>query len=166
MIGLLALALVLAGLALTVLAQVRPGRRHALDMLALVPEWRFYAQASLTTSTDFARDTQLVVRDRDAAGVVGGWTPVLWPGERRLVHVVWHPWMRVEQLILSFAEDLARAAGAEHVQQSVGYLVVLRRALAAPRADAAAARQFAVVHAIGRGTRTLSIDFLSGWHRW
>lgn len=168
MIGAVALLLVAAGLVLTARAQVRPLRYHrlALDTLALVPEWRFYAQASMTTAADFARDTHLVVRDRDADGTIGGWTPALWPVERRLGHAVWNPRMRVDQLILSLAEDLAHDASGAGVQQSVGYLAVLRRALAAPRGDDVAARQFGIVHAIGRGERALSLDFVSDWHCW
>lgn len=168
MIGAVALLLAAAGLVLTARAQVRPLRYHrrALDTLALVPEWRFYAQASMTTTAEFARDPHLVVRDRDADGTIGGWTPVLWPVERRLGHAVWNPRMRVDALILSIAEDLAHGIAGEQVQQSVGYLVVLRRALAAPRGDDVAARQFGIVHAIGRGTRVLSLDFVSDWHCW
>lgn len=168
MIGAVALLLAAAGLVLTARAQVRPLGRHrlTLDTLALAPEWRFYAQASLTTAADFARDTHLVVRDRDADGTVGGWTPALWPVERRLGHAVWNPRMRVDQPLLSIAEELAHGIAGDQVQQSVGYLVMLRRALAAPRGDDVAARQFGIVHAIGRGERALSLDFVSDWHCW
>lgn len=169
MIGPVVLALAAIGLLATAVAQVRPLRRYrfALDALALVPEWRFYAQASLAGAADLARDTHIVVRDRLADGHVGGWTPVLWPAERRLGHALWNPRLRVDALTLSIAEDLAHKLAGAEVQQSVGYLVVLRRALAAPPATAggaAVARQFAIVHVSGRGERALSLDFVSGWH--
>lgn len=172
MIGAFALALAAVGLVLTAYAQWRPLARHrfGLDLLAFVPEWRFYAQASLEGATDLARDTHIVVRDRAADGSVGGWTPVLWPVERRLGHALWNGATRIDQSILSLAEDLALGSYGEQVQQSVAYLVVLRRALSAPHPSAphpsAIARQFAIVHAIGRGDRTLSLDFVSAWHRW
>lgn len=167
MIGGAVLVLVAAALAVTAGAQGRPLARHrvAFDTLALVPEWRFYSQASMTSAEDLARDTHLVARDRDGRGRVGDWTPVLWPADRRLVHALWNPRLRVDALILSFAEDLAYYATGAEVQQSIPYLVALRCALAAPRGDAIA-RQFAVVHAIGRGTRRVSLDFVSDWHRW
>lgn len=167
MIGIAALVLVAAALAVTAWAQARPlGRyRSALDTLALVPEWRFYAQASMISAEDLARDTHLVVRDRDADGRVGDWVPLLWPVDRRLVHAIWNPRLRVDALQLSLAEDLAQGRGGAEVQQSIPYLATLRRALAAPREDAAA-RQFAVVHAFGRETRRVSLDFVSDWHRW
>lgn len=165
MIGTLALVLAVVGLALTACVQIRPLKRHraAFDALALLPEWRFYAQATLQSGADLARDTHIVVRDRDSAGRICGWTPVLWPVERRLGHALWNPRMRVDTVILSIAEDIVTGP---HVQQSIGYLVVLRRALAPPRGGGAVQRQFAVVHAVGRGTRALSIDFVSAWHSW
>ena len=182
--GMVALAVVVVALAMTALAQVRPLRRgRALyDLLAILPEWRFYAQASLRTATDLARDTHLVVRDRDAAGGVGGWRPVLWHAERRLRHSLWNPALRVDVAILSAGEDLAEANETDtsmggrrtektgragtNVQQSIRYLVLLRRILESPPApDLPVDRQFAIVHTIGRGARTMSIDFLSAWHR-
>lgn len=167
MIGIVALVLVALALAVTARAQIRPLGRHraALDMLALVPEWRFYAQASIASGDHFARDTHIVARDRDVSGRVGDWAPVLWPVDRRLGHAIWNPRLRVDTMILSLAEDLAQAGPGAEVQQSIPYLATLRRALAAPRGDAAE-RQFAVVHAVGRGTRRVSLDFVSDWHRW
>lgn len=170
MIGISVLVLVVLGLAVTARVQVRPLRRHRalLDSLAVFPEWRFYAQASIAAAGDLARDTHIVARDRTAAGRIGGWTPVLWPVERGLRHALWNPAGQVDTLLLSIAEDLAlghRGTPGPDVQQSIGYLAVLRRVLEAPRDPDAADRQFAIVHAIGRGERRLSIDFLSAWHR-
>lgn len=182
--GMVALVVVVVGLAMTALAQVRPLHRgRALcDLLAIIPEWRFYAQASLRTATDLGRDTHLVVRDRDAASGVGGWRPVLWHAERRLRHSLWNPALRVDVAILSAGEDLAEAneiaavigdrrtgvacRAGTNVQQSIRYLVLLRHVLEVPPTPVASVdRQFAIVHTIGRGARTMSIDFLSAWHR-
>jgi len=57
--------------------RIRPLVSHGAPIeehpaLALVPEWRFYAQASLSGAADFARDTHVVVRDRLADGSIGG----------------------------------------------------------------------------------------------
>ena len=171
MVGVMALLAVIAGLAATAWAQVRPLRRgRALfDALAIVPEWRFYAQASIRGAADLARDIHLVVRDRDAGGATGGWRDVLWHGERRWRDSVWNPELRTDDAILSIAEDLAQAwtpAGAPHVQQSIPYLVLLRRAIEADPATAAGIdRQFAIIHALGRGQRVVRTAFVSAWHR-
>jgi hypothetical protein len=166
-----ALVLVLAGLAATVWAQMRPVARgrDLLDLTALVPEWRFYAQQSTRSAADLSRDPHLVIRDRDAGGRAGGWQPLLWPSERRLVHALWNPRSRTDEAILSIAEDLGVASAhgpSPMVQQSIGYLVLLRSAMAAPTSVAAFERQFAVVEAVGRGRRGIRIVFLSGWHPW
>lgn len=170
MIGAVALALAGVGLVLTAWVQVRPLRRHRMliDTLSILPEWRFYAQASLAAADDFARDTHILMRIRDADGRIGGWTPVLWPRERRWIDALWNPRGRVDAVILSLAEDMAnahRGAPAPDVQQSIPYLVVLRRVMAEPVANPAGDRQFAVAHAIGRGNRRWSVDFVSAWHR-
>jgi hypothetical protein len=168
--GLVAMTLVGAGLALTAWAQLSPLRRgrDLLDRIAIVPEWRFYAQASVDSAADFARDVHLVARDRDASGRIGGWRAVLGHADRQLVHAVWHPAMRTDDLVLSLGEDLALGYArqpAPAVQQSLRYLVLLRRVLAEPADCAEAAeRQFAVVYSRSRGERDLSIAFLSAWH--
>ena len=166
-----ALTIVVALLAMTAGAQIRPLSRHRrlLDMVALVPEWRFYAQASIGSAADYARDTHLVVRDRDKVGQVGGWRPVLWREERRFHHAFWNPRRRRDDLIFSMADDLAGASAinpGEYVQQSIRYLILLRFCLETPMdLDAVEARQFAIVHTMGRGSRDISVDFLSAWHR-
>ncbi len=169
MISALALAFAGIGLVLTAWVQVRPLRRHRMlvDTLAILPEWRFYAQASMGTAEHFARDTHILMRIRDAEGRIGGWTPVLWSRDRRLIDALWNPRGRVDAVILSLAEDLAVAHGGTpgaEVQQSVPYLVVLRCVMAAPSPDRGD-RQFAIAHAIGRGDRAWSVDFVSAWHR-
>jgi hypothetical protein len=171
-----ALGLVLIGLVATAWAQIHPARRgrYPLDLAALVPEWRFYAQRSIRDADDLARDPHLVIRDRDAGGQlgngpVGSWRALLWPPERRLLHALWNPRSRVDEAILSIAEDLGVAATcgpAPMVQQSIGYLVLLRAAMAAPTTPGADERQFAVVEAVGRGRRDIAIVFVSAWHRW
>ena len=169
MIGVVALALAGIGLVMTVWVQVRPLRRHRMlvDTLAILPEWRFYAQASLDTAEHFARDTHILMRIRDAEGHIGGWTPVLWPRDRRWIDALWNPRGRVDAEILSLAEDMAAAHGdapGAEVQQSIPYLVVLRCVMAAPSPHPGD-RQFAVAHAIGRSDRRWSVDFVSAWHR-
>lgn len=175
MIGYAVMGVVVAGLAATVWVQVRPAPRlrFLLDSLAILPEWRFFAQASTRGAIDLARDTHLVVRDRNAGGRIGGWQPVLSHAERRWHQAIWNPRARVTLVILTLGEDLARlhAQGRiVEVQQSLRYLTVLRHALEAPR-GAAEARQFALVHTIGRHaavgrTRPIAVDFVSDWHRW
>ncbi|KQN21209.1 hypothetical protein ASE86_14640 [Sphingomonas sp. Leaf33] len=170
MVGSVALVIVALGLAMTAWVQVRPLRRHRmlLDTLAILPEWRFYAQASLGTAEDFARDVHVLMRTRDAGDRVGGWTPVLWPPERRLTDAVWNARGRIDAMILSLAEDMAqqhRGAPGADVQQSIPYLVVLRRVMAEATPGPDVARQFAVAHAIGRGERRWSVEFVSAWHR-
>lgn len=171
-IGPVVLAMAIAGLAATAIAQIRPMRRlrMLLDSFALVPEWRFFAQASLTRAADYAEDTHLVVRDCDTAGLPGGWQPVLCYPDRRIAHALWNPQARVDTVILTLAEMLAHdcAGGAgPGVQTSMRYLILLRRALEAPRAGPATARrQFAIIQTTGRGARTLAITFLSAWHQW
>lgn len=168
-IGSVALSLVVIGLAATVWAQFRPVTRgrYLLDLFALMPEWRFYAQRSISTAVDIARDPHLVIRDRDEGGRTSGWRSLLWPPERRLVHALWNPRRRIDEAILSIAEDLgvATAKGsAPMVQQSIGYLVLLRTAMEAPFPVGTGDRQFAVVEAIGRDRRDIRIMFLSAWH--
>lgn len=170
--GIAAMALVMSGLVATAIVQVRPLRRGRtlLDMLAILPEWRFYAQASIVGANDLARDTHLVARDRDAAGRIGGWRTVLGHADRRLADALWNPVLRTDDPILSFGEDLAfacaRGMPAETLQ-SRPYLVLLRRVLDGPAPDEGAiARQFAIVHTGGRRGRTLRIAFASAWHPW
>ncbi len=169
MIGAVALAVAGLGLVLTAWVQVRPLQRHRMlvDTLAILPEWRFYAQASLGIAEHFGRDTHILLRIRYADGHIGGWTPVLWPRDRRWIDALWNPRGRVDAVILSLAEDLAVAHGGDpgaDVQQSIPYLVVLRRVMAAP-SPYHGDRQYAVAHAIGRGDRRWSVDFVSAWHR-
>lgn len=172
MLGMTVLALTGVGLLVTAGAQIRPvpRLRFLLDTLAIVPEWRFFAQASTMAAADLACDTHLVVRDRDAAGRVGGWRAALWYGERRLHHALWNPQRRVTIVILTLGETLAEAwsrAPDREVQQSIRYLVLLRRALEVPRDRGDAVdRQFAIVRTIGRAEREIAIDFVSAWHRW
>lgn len=170
MIGAVALALTGFGLVLTAWVQIRPLQRYRMlaDTLSILPEWRFFAQASMDTVDHFARDTYVLMRLRDTAGRIGGWTPVLWPRERRWIGALWNARGRVDAQILSLAEDLAiahRDDPGPDVQQSIPYLVVLRRVMAEPAASPAGDRQFAVAHAIGRGDRRWSVDFVSAWHR-
>ena len=170
MIGIALLVAVIIGLAVTIRAQIRPMRRlrTVLDAFAIVPEWRFYAQASIKTTVDLARDPHLIVRDRDAAGRIGGWNVGLCHAERRMHHAWWNPHARVNDVVLGYAMDLAHArVGDRYLQQSIRYIAVLRCILQLPRGSADSVdRQFAVVHTIGRGQRTIAIDVVSGWHRW
>lgn len=172
MIGLAVLIVVCGGLATTVWVQFQPFHRGRtlLNLAAIVPEWRFFAQASITAASDLERDVHLVVRDRFENGRVGGWQPVLHHAERRLSHAIWNPRMRDDELILSMAEDLSIASlkyPDPLVRSSRHYLVLLRRSLEAPREQTnTVARQFAVVYTTGRQQRALSIGFISDWHRW
>lgn len=173
--GMIATALVVVALLMTAVIQVRPLRRgrHLLDLAALAPEWKFFAQASLKEAADVGRDPHIVIRDRQQGEHEGGWRPVMWPSDRRLLHALWNPQRRVKDPILSFAEDLAGTHGpgpSPGLQQSIGYLVVLRTAMLAPNEQTGVVdRQFAVVHTLGRTTdrvsRSISIDFISAWHR-
>lgn len=168
-VGSVALGLVLFGLTVTVWAQFRPMARgrYLLDLVALIPEWRFYAQRSISSVVDVARDPHLVIRDRDEVGRTSGWRSLLWPPDRCLLHALWNPRSRTDEAILSIAEDLGVATSkipAPMVQQSIGYLVLLRAAMEAPCPVRTGARQFAVVEAIGRNPRDIRIMFLSAWH--
>lgn len=171
MIGCSALVIVVAGLVMTALVQVWPLRRlrFLLDSFAILPEWRFFAQASTLGADDLARDTHLIVRDRDAAGRIGGWQPVLSDATRRWHHAIWNPQARVTIVILTLGEDLARVCRQgmmAEIQQSLRYLMVLRCALEAPHDREVRNRQFAIVHTTGRQARTIGVDFVSAWHRW
>lgn len=173
--GMTAAGFVVVALLVTSVAQVRPLRRgrHLLDLAALVPEWRFFSQSSLKEAADVGRDIHIVIRDRKEGEHEGGWRTVLWPSERRLLHVLWNPRRRFEDPMLSFAEELADAherGPTPGLMQSIGYLVVLRIAmLASNKTTDVVDRQFAVVHTLGRTTcrsnRTVTIDFISAWHR-
>ncbi len=172
MLGLAAFGIVLVGLMLTVRVQMRPLRRYRdlLDLLALVPEWRFYAQASIRQASVLATDIHLVVRDGLATGEIGDWRPIMWPAGRRVHHGIWNPDTRIFGDVLAIAGQAARTwqdSPNEDVQQSIPYLLLLRRCLQAPtdRPDTVT-RQFAIVRTMGRGERELFVDFVSAWHRW
>ncbi len=173
--GMTATGYVVFALLVTAVAQVRPLRRgrRLLDLAALVPEWRFFSQASLKEAADVGRDIHIVIRDRQDGEHEGEWRTVMWPSERRLLHALWNPRRRFEDPMLCFAEELADAHEREPpagLMQSIGYLVVLRIAmLASNETTGVVDRQFAVVHTLGRtsgwSNRTVSIDFISAWHR-
>ena len=172
MLGVAVTAAVAALLVATVFRQ--PGRAgprgRLLGALAVVPQWKFFGDSRLGVRDDALDDLHLVARDWMGGDLVGPWQPVLSPAERRWTQAVWNPSRRPDSMLLSYADDLAGspdAAWREGVASSLPYLVLLRQSLdAAPRSPQAKARQFAIVRTRGRGERTLSVAFVSGWHAW
>lgn len=145
------------------------GRFRLLEPVALTPQWKFFGQSVLQTPGALS-DIHLLVRDRMEDGALGQWQPVMSPGERRLGEAFWNPGSRSRRTLSAFAEYLAFQPGAardEHVQVSLPYLALLRHCLAhAPRPERAESRQFALVLTSGRSARSMSVAFVSAFHRW
>lgn len=168
--GLAILGVSLALLA-TIAVQIRTpgGRWLTLELLAITPQWKFFAISPLAEVVHPLADLHLVVRNRGEDGTLGPWQPVLSPEERRFAEAFWNPGRRLRTLLLGHADDLAndaRLAGHERVQETRAYLVLLRHCLDALPRGSAVCRQFAVIRTCGRGKRPLSVAFVSGFHRW
>lgn len=135
------------------------------DMVALVPQWRFYAQNGIAEDEAWFDDPHLLVRTA-ASDRQGDWEPVFWLEERSLLEAVWNPRRRAREHLVEFMELLSEQCGvrADVPVHSLPYLAILRLCLELVPLPAGTRLQFAVVRARGRGERQPALGFLSQWH--
>lgn len=139
----------------------------ALDHLAIVPQWKFFAQQRIDRDPEAFDDFQLLVRTARGKLPPGAWCAVVHYGERPLRHGFWNPHRYSRSLIAQHAILLARveSEAAFAVQpNSLAYLTVLRFCLDRTAMEPGIALQFAVVQTSGRTGRNPRIGFLSAWH--
>ncbi len=166
-------ALIFAGVAVLLTAstlqqfrQLGP-RGQWLDTLALLPQWKFFAQAAVAQDPAWSDDWHLLARiaETGSAGQAGAWQPVLWPEDRRWWQAIWNPHERSRAHLLAYAERLSQADAAELVDPTgLAYLTVLRACFRAVALSDGHMLQFAVVATRGREARAVRLRFLSLWH--
>jgi hypothetical protein len=138
-----------------------------LDHLAIVPQWKFFAQRSIDGNSEAFDDFHLLVRTAQRNEEPGEWRELLHYGERRWRHSVWNPRNYSRSLVVQHGQHLADVESREQngIQPSgLSYLTVLRFCLDRAPLGQGAALQFAVAGTRGRGTRELEVRFVSAWH--
>jgi hypothetical protein len=149
---LVAVALLLAAGALRQFGQLGP-RGVLLDALALLPQWKFFAQHDVGEESAFD-DFHLLARTSD-----GEWGALLWPDERLWHEVLWNPQQVSRAMLTSAMIDLAQHPDAAPASHSS--LILARYALARK----AGPLQLAVATTRGRGVRGLRLVWLSHWYQ-
>lgn len=158
--GEIAIAAVSLLLLLGVARQFRPlgPRGELLDQLGLIPQWKFFGQARVAADPAVFDDLHLLVRQSD-----GEWQELLWWDDRRWIEIFWKPQHRAQLFIGQHM--MALIAGGTVDPTALSYLTLLRFCLDEADAADGTALQFAIASTGGRGERSLSLRFLSGWHR-
>lgn len=163
------LAAVVILLAASVLQQFRTvgPKGHLLDALALVPQWKFFAQDAVGLDPDWSDDWHVLAR----VAAIGDatrptpWQPVIAPAVRSGWHFIWNPVGRSQAQLLAYAEMLGRAHPAEPINPvGLAYLTLLRACFDVVSPDRDQALQFAVVATRGRHERPVFLRYLSLWH--
>ncbi|MFM5949984.1 MAG: hypothetical protein ACKOPM_12295 [Novosphingobium sp.] len=138
-----------------------------LDHLAIVPQWKFFAQTRIDGNSEAFDDFHLLARTAPGDGKSGDWVELLHYGERPWWHAVWNPRRYSRSLIVQHAVMLTLAEEEpEHAARStaLSYLTVLRFTLDRTMPHAGAAVQFAIATTDGRVGREPKVRFVSAWH--
>ena len=116
-------------------------RVRALDVLGVVPEWRFFGP------NPGRSDFHLLYRDGLATGELTGWieVPLILP--RPWHAFAFNPDRRPAKALMDLAVDLSRraAAGGEPIVASMPYLTFLQLVSARPSTELSTHRQFLVL---------------------
>lgn len=98
---------------------------HKLDKGgAFIPDWRFFAPRPGT------HDYHLLARDELSDGSVTEWKEVGQTDQRRVSHLIWHPTLRAEKVLMDAVSgliifDQKTEARKEQVQVTIPYLTAL-----------------------------------------
>ncbi len=125
-----------------------------LDALAILPQWKFFAQDAVAQDAAAFDDLHLLVRRAE-----GAWQPLLWPDERRWHEALWNPGQYARAGLLEAMQALARQADARDTTHAA--LILARHALA----EGDTPFQLAIAATRGRGERTPELVWLSPWYR-
>ena len=137
----------------------------ALDHLAIVPQWKFFAQQKIDGNPEAFDDFHLLVRTGRADAEPGEWHDLLYYGERRLRHALWNPRHGSRSLIMHHGALLTWTEPERAAQPSaLSYLTVLRFCLDRTALEPGEVLQFAVAITCGRTARNPRLRFLSAWH--
>lgn len=150
---LVAVAVLLAAGAVRQFGQLGP-RGVLLDALAILPQWKFFAQRAVGEDAAAFDDLHLLVR-----GEHDDWQPLLWPEERRWLEALWHPGLYARAGLLEAMHMLARQSDARETAHAA--LILARHALA----EGTAPLQLAIAATRGRGERSPELVWLSPWYR-
>jgi len=140
---------------------------RALDGVAILPQWRFYAQRQIGSDEGIFDDLHLIARIRTPDGKTGPWQALLGPGERSFSAAVWHPQRRSDDQLTELMQALCPTSRKDEALPGMGsipYLATLRFCLDAMEPAAGQVLQFAIVTTRGRRARTVDVTFLSHWH--
>ena len=163
-LGRIALTLVAVGLLGTIVAQYRVrGIVQLLSNLAILPQWKFFGP------NPPLHDVHIVARDLHEGGRLGPWQRIWAPRPYHWRHALWNPERTADAAIDSWCDTVRDTFSGEPLASapdSVGYIAILRYCLTQPRPAGALHRQFAIVHTLGRGDRSLDLTFLSRFHPW
>lgn len=125
-----------------------------LDALAVLPQWKFFAQQAVGSDEAVFDDHHLLVR-----GAQGGWQPLLWHEERRWHEAAWNPQQYSRAVLLAAMANLAGPGAAADNSQAA--LILMRHALE----ERFEPLQLAIARTRGRGARVPQLVWLSPWFR-
>jgi hypothetical protein len=151
---LVAVVLLLAAGALRQFGQLS-SRGVLLDALALLPQWKFFAQREVGDDAAAFDDFHLLVR----GGPDLEWEPLLWSGERRWYEVLWNPQQFARTMFCMAMEEVAAKPDAQPTAKAS--LILARFALAQHPAPL----QLAIATTRGRGRRAPQLVWLSPWYK-
>ena len=143
-------------------------RGTLLDRLAILPQWKFFGQSRIATDPCCFDDLCLLARLGPEAADPGAWQEVLWWEDRPVHYAWWNPRARSRAAIGTAAQRLAITEPNPEQRApptALAYLTVLRHCLDALPPTTDDALQFAIALTRGRDQRTVSLAFLSAWHR-
>jgi hypothetical protein len=151
---LLAVAVLLAAGALRQFGQLGP-RGVLLDALALLPQWKFFAQREVGEDAAAFDDFHLLVR----GGPDREWEPLLWQAERLWHEAWWNPQQYSRAMLAIAMEELAAKPDAPPTGKAS--LTLARFALAQHPAPL----QLAIATTRGRRLRGAQLVWLSPWYK-
>ena len=157
LVGILGVWLLLS--VLVYVPALQPGIRR-WDLLALVPEWRFFAP------TPAQHDYYLLYRDQLEDGSLTDWTEVRAATPRCSWNLVWNTSKRGNKALFDAIKELAAhvVASDPAIQFSVPYLTLLNHVSAIPRLGCSQSTRFLLMHNDSRLEKPPDVVFLSGVH--
>ena len=131
------------------------------DLLALIPEWRFFAPMPAR------HDYVLLYRDLDTDRVWGSWHELVAASPRRWWNCVWNPKKRGNKGLFDLATELSRRVEGKDpaIELSSPYLALLNTVSLEPRLVQPIQTQFMILmqSAIQAGAKQ-QVLYLSGFH--
>jgi hypothetical protein len=134
---------------------------RGLDVLALVPEWKFFAP------NPGRADYHLLFRDQFPDGTLTDWTEIALITPRSWWMIAWNPEKRGKKALFDVVSELAAYARDADLQieLSIPYLTILNFVSLLARSAAPSYTQFVIMYAeSGSGATEPHLLFLSGMH--